>query len=135
MDKPRVLLADDNSAVADALAEILEGEFDVVGMVSDGLALLRAAQELRPDIIITDISMPLMNGVEAIRELRKARSTAKIIALTVHKEAELAAALFRDGASGYVVKHDAGEELLVALHEVISGRLYVPALITGRNEI
>jgi DNA-binding NarL/FixJ family response regulator len=132
MNKPRVLLADDNVALAKALAEVLEGECELVGVVYDGRALLNAAQELRPDIIVTDISMPQMSGVEVFRRLKEDGSTAKIIVLTVHQEPQLAAALLRDGVSGYVVKQFAGEELLTALHEVLRGCAYITPLITDK---
>ena len=133
MNKARVLLADDNLVVAKALAELLEDEFELVGVVHDGCALLKAAQELRPDVIVTDISMPQMSGLEVARQLKKDGASAKIIMLTVHQEPELAAMALQDGASGYVVKQSAGEELLTALHEVLRGCAYVTPLITEKR--
>jgi DNA-binding NarL/FixJ family response regulator len=129
MNKTRVLLADDNLVLAKALAELLEAEFELVGVVHDGCALLKAVQELRPDIIVTDISMPRMSGLEVARQLKHDGASAKVIILSVHQEPELAAMALRDGASGYVVKESAGEELLTALHEVLRGRSYVTPLI------
>jgi DNA-binding NarL/FixJ family response regulator len=129
MLKARVLLADDNAAVANALAEILEDECELVGIVHDGLALLTAAQKLQPDVIIADISMPLMSGLDVARQLQQTGATIKIILLTAHQEPELAACALQNGASGYVLKHCAGEELLTALDEVIRGRTYVTPLI------
>jgi DNA-binding NarL/FixJ family response regulator len=120
-----VLLADDNATVAKLLADLLEDEFEVVGIVHDGRTLLKAAQELSPDVIVTDISMPLINGLDAARQLKLAGATAKIVLLSAHQEPELAAGALQSGASGYVLKHRAGEELVTALREVISGRAYV----------
>jgi DNA-binding NarL/FixJ family response regulator len=133
MNRARVLLADDNFVLTKALAELLEYEFELVGVVHDGCALLKAARELQPDVIVTDISMPRMSGVEAVRQLKEEGSTAKIIVLTVHQEPQLAAALFQDGVSGYVVKQCAGEELLTALHEVLRGCSYITPLITEKT--
>jgi DNA-binding NarL/FixJ family response regulator len=130
MNKTRVLLADDHTIVAEGLRGLLEDEFDLVGMVNDGRALLEAAQKLRPDVIVADISMPLLNGLDAARQLKREGATAKIIILTMHAEAQLAAEAFRAGASGYLLKTSAGEELINAIHEVVKGRAYVTPLIT-----
>src|SRR5262249_39062359 len=130
MNKTRVLLADDHTIVAEGLRSLLEGEFEFVGTVGDGRALLDAAQKLKPDVIVADISMPLLNGLDAARHLKRAGATAKIIFLTMHAEAQFAAEAFRAGASGYLLKSSAGEELITAIHEVIKGRAYVTPLIT-----
>src|SRR5215475_12799316 len=130
MSKTRVLLADDHTIVAEGLRSLLEGEFEFVGTVGDGRALLDAAQKLNPDVIVADISMPLLNGLDAVRQLKRDGVTAKIIFLTMHTEAQLAAEAFRAGASGYLLKSSAGEELITAIHEVIKGRSYVTPLIT-----
>ena len=130
MSKPRVLLADDHTIVAEGLRSLLEGEFEFVGAVSDGRALLDAAQKLKPDVIVADISMPLLNGLDAARHLKRDGVTAKIVFLTMHAEAQLAAEAFRAGASGYLLKSSAGEELIAAIHEVIKGHAYVTPLIT-----
>jgi DNA-binding NarL/FixJ family response regulator len=130
MSKTRVLLADDHTIVAEGLRSLLEGEFEFVGTVGDGRALLEAAQKLKPDVIVADISMPLLNGLDAARQLKRDGVTAKIIFLTMHTEAQFAAEAFRAGASGYVLKSSAGEELITAIHEVIKGRAYVTPLIT-----
>jgi DNA-binding NarL/FixJ family response regulator len=132
MSRKRVLLADDNVVLAKALAELLEDEFELVDVVHDGPALLKAAQKLRPDVIVTDISMPRMSGLEVARQLKHDGASAKVIILSVHQEPELAAMALRDGASGYVVKESAGEELLTALHEVLRGRCYFTPLITEK---
>lgn len=130
MSKTRVLLADDHTIVAEGLRSLLEGEFDFVGTVGDGRALLDAAQKLKPDVIVADISMPLLNGLDAARQLKREGSTAKIVFLTMHVDAQLAAEAFRAGASGYLLKSSAGEELITAIHEVVKGRAYVTPLIT-----
>jgi DNA-binding NarL/FixJ family response regulator len=130
MSKPRVLLADDHTIVAEGLRSLLEDEFEFVGAVSDGRALLEAARNLSPDVIVADISMPLLNGLDAARQLKRDGVTAKIVFLTMHAEAQLAAEAFRAGASGYLLKSSAGEELITAIHEVIKGRAYVTPLIT-----
>jgi len=130
MSKPRVLLADDHTIVAEGLRSLLEGEFEFVGAVSDGRALLDAAQKLEPDVIVADISMPLLNGLDAARQLKRDGVKAKIVFLTMHAEAQLAAEAFRAGASGYLLKSSAGEELIAAIHEVIKGHAYVTPLIT-----
>ncbi|MGH9835247.1 MAG: response regulator [Blastocatellia bacterium] len=130
MSKTRVLLADDHTIVAEGLRSLLEGEFEFVGTVGDGRALLEAARKLDPDVIVADISMPLLNGLDAVRQLKRGGSTAKIVFLTMHSEAQLAAEAFRAGASGYLLKSSAGEELVTAIHEVVKGRAYVTPLIT-----
>jgi DNA-binding NarL/FixJ family response regulator len=130
MSKTRVLLADDHTIVAEGLRSLLEGEFEFVGTVGDGRALLDAARNLKPDVIVADISMPLLNGLDAARQLTRDGVTAKIVFLTMHAEAHLAAEAFRAGASGYVLKSSAGEELIAAIHEAAKGRAYVTPLIT-----
>jgi len=130
--KPRttVLLADDHAMVVEGLAVLLKERFDLVGTVGDGNALLEAARKLRPDVIIADVEMPVLSGLEALRRLTAAKSPAKIIMLTMHPDAELATEAFRAGASGYVLKVSAGEELVTAIQEVVQGRMYLTPLIT-----
>src|SRR4029453_8977091 len=130
MSKTKVLLADDHTIVAEGLRSLLEGEFEFVGTVGDGRALLDAARNLKPDVIVADISMPLLNGLDAARQLKRDGVTAKIVFLTMHTEAQFAAEAFRAGASGYLLKSSAGEELITAIHEVSKGRSYVTPLIT-----
>ena len=129
MKRPRVLLADDHALVLDGLRKILEPECEVVGAVEDGRSLLTAAARLKPDIILLDISMPLLNGVEAARRLRAAAPGAKVIFVTMHADATYVAGAFRAGASGYVLKRCASLELLKAINQVLSGREYVTPLI------
>ena len=129
MKRPRVLLADDHTLVLDGLRKILEPECEVVGAVEDGRSLLAAAKQLQPDIILLDISMPLLNGVEAARRLRAAAPGAKVIFVTMHADATYVAGAFRAGASGYVLKRCASLELLKAINQVLSGREYVTPLI------
>jgi DNA-binding NarL/FixJ family response regulator len=126
----RVLLADDHAMVAEGLSALLKDSFTLLGTVSDGRALLAAAAELRPDVIVADISMPLLNGLDAIRQIRSKQPGAKIVVLTMHSESELAVEAFRAGASAYVLKTCAGEELVLAIREVAQGRAYVSSLIT-----
>ena len=130
--KPRtkVLLADDHAMVVEGLAALLKEHFDLVGTVGDGNALLEAARKLRPDVIIADVAMPAMSGLEALRRLTAAKSAVKIIMLTMHPDAELATEAFRAGASGYVLKVAAGDELITAIQEVMQGKMYLTPLIT-----
>ena len=128
--RTKVLLADDHAMVAEGLANLLKDRFDLVGTVGDGSALIDAARKLRPDVIIADMTMPVLSGLEALRRLKAAKSDAKIIFLTMHADAELATEAIRAGASGYVLKISAGEELITAIQEVVQGRMYLTPLIT-----
>lgn len=123
------MLADDHAVVAEGLQALLEDSFEVIGVVHDGRALLEAAETLRPDVIVTDVSMPLMNGLEAIRQIRSRRPDAKVIVLTMHRDTQLAAEAFRAGVSGYLLKVSPGEELINAIREVAEGRSYVTTLL------
>lgn len=116
-----VLLADDHAIVAEGLASLLQREFSLIGTVADGAQLVEAARKLRPDVIVTDVAMPGMSGLEALRRLKADAIPAKVIFLTMHADAQLAAEAFRAGASGFVVKHAAGKELIVAIHTVLRG--------------
>ena len=128
--RTKVLLADDHAIVAEGLATLLKGHFDLVGTVGNGNELIDLARKLRPDVIVTDIAMPVLGGLEALRRLKATRSEAKVIFLTMHADAQLATEAFRAGASGYVLKQSAGEELIAAIHEVLQGRTYLTPLIT-----
>jgi DNA-binding NarL/FixJ family response regulator len=129
MPKVKVLIADDHTVVAEGLQALLRDEFDLVGTVHDGRALLEAVETLRPDVIVTDISMPLLNGLDAIRQIRARKADAKVVVLTMHRETELAADAFRAGASGYLLKISPGEELIAAIHHAANGRAYVTSML------
>lgn len=131
MTKPRVLIADDHKIVLEGLKRLLSSEFDVVGAVGDGRELLDAADRLRPDVIVADISMPSLSGIEAVRQMKKARDTVKVVLLTMHPEVAYARSGFEAGASGYVLKHSAPDELITAVREALEGRTYVTPLIAG----
>ena len=131
MKKPRVLLADDHQIVLEGLKSLLAGEFDVVGSVQDGRALVDQAATLRPDVIVADISMPQLNGIEAARQIKKTDQNIKIVFLTMHPDATYAANAFEAGASGFVLKHSAPSELITAIHEAMKGQTYVTPLIAG----
>ena len=125
MTKPSILLADDHALVREGMHSILEPEFEVVGEAKDGWELVRAAVDLRPDVIVADIAMPNLNGLEAIRQLKKKNLSAKIIVLTMHTGVDFAVEAFRLGASGYLLKVDAPEELVRAIREALAGRIYI----------
>ena len=129
MNKPRVLLADDHTLVLEGFKKLLEGQCEVVGSVEDGRALLATAQRLQPDIIALDISMPLLNGIDAARQLRKIVPQAKLIFVTMHADQAYVSQAFKAGASGYLLKRSAGSELMQAIHAVTSGNYYVTSLI------
>lgn len=125
----RVLLADDYKMVAEALGSLLKDSFDLVGIVGDGRSLLEQAARLKPDVIVTDIYIPLLNGVDALKELRSCGIDSKVVFLTGHADPKLAAETFRAGASGFLSKQSAAEELIQAIQQVAQGRLYVTPLI------
>ena len=129
MKRPRILLADDHTLVLEGLKRILDPEFELAGTVEDGLALLDAAQNLEPDVILLDISMPLLNGIEAARRLRKSLPRTKLVFLTMHADRTYVAEAFRAGASAYLLKRSAVSELVFAIHEVLKGRYYIAPLI------
>lgn len=131
MPRPRVLLADDHVMVAQGLGRLLENEVEIVATVSDGGALVEEAQKHRPDIIVADVTMPVMNGLEAMRRLRRLGVRARFIFLTLHAEPELASEAMRAGASGYVLKQAAGDELIEAIRAVADGLTYLTPLITA----
>ncbi|HEX4795809.1 MAG TPA: response regulator transcription factor [Humisphaera sp.] len=129
--RPRVLLADDHKIVAQALASYLREECNLVGVVENGVQLLDAARALQPDVIVSDISMPVLSGVEALRQLRLEGLPCKVIFLTMHCEPSLVSQALQAGADGYVAKNAAGEELITAIREVMLGRAYVSPQIAG----
>lgn len=125
----QVLLADDHMLVAEGLASLLREEFELVGQASDGRALLRLASALKPEVVVTDITMPLLNGMDAMRELRRVAPETRVVVVTMHADPRLAAEALRAGATGYVLKHSAGHELIHAVREVSCGRVYITPLI------
>ena len=129
MTQPRVLLADDHAMVLAGLRKILEPEYDLVGTAGDGRELLELAASLKPDVVVVDISMPLLNGLDAVRQLKKTDSSVKVVFLTMHADVDFATEAFRAGASGYLLKHSAVEELPKAINEALQGRVYITPLV------
>ena len=129
MTQPRVLLADDHAMVLAGLRKILEPEYDLVGTAGDGRELLELAASLKPDVVVVDISMPLLNGLDAVRQLKKTDSSVKVVFLTMHADVDFATEAFRGGASGYLLKHSAVEELPKAINEALQGRVYITPLV------
>ncbi len=129
MSRLRVLLADDHTMFAQGLQSFLEDEFELVGTVADGQALVEAALRLNPDVIVVDVSMPVMNGFDAVRQLKKNGIRAKIIFLTMHADASFMEEAIRCGGSGYVLKQSAGEELIYAIGQVFAGHKYITPLV------
>lgn len=130
MTRPRVLMADDHSIVLAGLRKLVETEGEVVGMVEDGRALVEEAQKLCPDIILLDISMPLLNGLDAARQLKKLVPESKLIFLTMHTSPTYAIEAFKAGASGYLIKRSAASELKQAIQAVLRGQHYLTPMIT-----
>jgi DNA-binding NarL/FixJ family response regulator len=131
MKRPRVLLADDHVIVAEGLRGLLEPEFELIGIVQDGRALLDAADKLQPDVIVADISMPLLNGIDAVRQIRKNGWNIKVVFLTMHPDVAYAVSAFEAGAMGYVLKHSAPSELITAIRSALNGTTYVTPLLAG----
>ena len=129
--RPKVLLADDHAIIAEGLARLIEDVADLVGRVNDGVRLVEETRRLRPDIVVADITMPGMSGIDAMRRLKAEKSEARFIFLTIHTEARLAAEAMRSGASAYLLKQAAGDELFDAIQAVAQGRTYLTPLITG----
>jgi DNA-binding NarL/FixJ family response regulator len=130
MKPPRLILADDHKLILDALKNLVEPEFEVVGMFGDGLSLLEAAPKLNPNIIVLDIGMPMMNGINAGQRLKQLMPSVRLIYLTMDEDPDMAAEAFRLGASGYLLKKSAGAELVQALRQVVRGGTYVTPLMT-----
>jgi len=131
MKKQRILLADDHKIVLEGLKGLLEREFELVGTVEDGRSLVAQAARLRPDVIVADISMPRLNGIDAVRQIKKNDPSIKVVFLTMHPDPSYAAGAFEAGASGFVLKHSASSELVTAIKEAIQGRTYVTPLVAG----
>jgi DNA-binding NarL/FixJ family response regulator len=125
----RVVLAENQALVAQGFQALLKDSFEVVGVVNDGRSLVDAAETLHPDVIVTAISLPLLNGLDAIRQIRAGHPDSKIVVLTVHPEAELAVEALRAGASGYLLKTSPVDELISAIRHVAEGRAYVTTML------
>jgi DNA-binding NarL/FixJ family response regulator len=130
MTRTRVILADDHRLLREAFMHLLEPHCDVVDAVADGRALLRAATEQRPDLVVLDVAMPVLNGLDTARQLKRSTPEIKIIFLTMSEDPDLAAEAFRVGASGYLLKNSAATELVQAIQEVSQGRAYVTPMAT-----
>lgn len=133
MNRPTILLADDHQMFAQGLQSLLEDEFDLVGTVKNGKDLVDTALRLKPEVIVVDISMPVLNGFDAVRQLKKDGTSAKMIFLTMHADPTLIAEAFRCGGSGYVLKQSAGEELISAIWHVLQGNEYVTPLVATES--
>jgi DNA-binding NarL/FixJ family response regulator len=125
MTKPRVLLADDHRMVAEALQGLLAEEFELVGIVEDGRAMVAAARTLRPDVIVADISMPQLNGIDALVPLKRDNPDVRVVFLTMHRDAAYARRALEAGAFGYVLKHSAPAELVLAVRAALQGRTFI----------
>ena len=131
MSRSSILIADDHQILAEGIRGLVEPEFQVVGVVADGRELLAAAAELQPDIIVADITMPSLNGIDAAVKLREANVAAKVIFLTQHRDVAYARRAIEAGAVGYVLKHSLSSELLTAIREALAGRTYITPMIAG----
>jgi DNA-binding NarL/FixJ family response regulator len=129
-NQPKVIIADDHAFVADVCKKLLEPDYDVVATVGDGRALVRVAATLKPQVVILDIGMPLLNGLDAGQQVKGLLHSVKLIYLTMHEDADLAAEAFRRGASGYVLKSCAASELTTALRKVLTGLVYLSPAIS-----
>jgi DNA-binding NarL/FixJ family response regulator len=135
MKRPRVLLADDHTLLVEAFRKLLESAYDVVGTVGDGHSLLDAAPALKPDVVLIDVAMPRLNGLEAGRRLKQIMPAVKLIFLTVNEDPDLAVKAMRQGASGYLLKTSAASELFHAIQAALKGSSYVtPQIARGMQE-
>jgi DNA-binding NarL/FixJ family response regulator len=133
MTRPRVLLADDHALMVDGLRKLLERDFELVGAVHDGRALLAAARALRPDVILVDISMPRLNGIDAVRQLRVLVPESRLVIVTMHADPTYVAEAFKAGASAYLVKRSAVGELVEGIRAVLRGQRYVARALPPRS--
>ena len=129
--RPRLLLADDHRMVAEGLKSLLSSEFELLDVVEDGRALVAAAKRLRPDVIVADITMPHLNGIDALRQLKKDDPSVKVVFLTMHQEVAYARRALEAGASGFVLKHSAPAELITAIRAALSGKTYITPALAG----
>ena len=131
MNRPRVLLADDHRMVAEGLRSLLAEDFELVGLVEDGRAMVAAARDLQPDVIVADISMPHLNGIDALARLKKDNPDIKVVMLTMHPDAAYARRALDAGALGFVLKHAAPAELVMAIRAALKGKTFVTPALTG----
>src|SRR6266404_5624095 len=131
MTRPRILIADDHQILAEGLRGLLEPEFEVVGMVADGRELVAAAKQHRPDVIVADVTMPALNGIDAAVQLRELGVAAKVVFLTMHRDVAYARRALEAGAAGFVLKHSVASELVTAVREALRGQTYVTPMIAG----
>jgi len=131
MSRPRVLLADDHRIVAEGLKGILTPEFELVGIVEDGRALVEAAQKTAIDVIVADIGMPELNGIDALEQLKEQDPNVKVVFLTMHREVAYARRALEAGAVGFVLKHSAPEELVMAIRAAINGQTFISPAMAG----
>jgi DNA-binding NarL/FixJ family response regulator len=127
--KPRILLADDHPPLLEAASTLLRPHFDLVGVVTDGAMLVSEALRLRPDVIVTDITMPVVTGIDAVVQLHKSWSSAKVVFLTIHSEEEFLKACMAEGASGYVLKSRMKTHLVLAIDAALEGRTYISPFV------
>ena len=130
MPKPRIIIADDHTLLVEAFEKLLAPECDVVAKVGDGRALLAAVREHRPDAVVLDLSMPLLNGLDAGRQIKQSHPSVRLVFVTMNEDPDLAAEAFRVGGSAFLLKRSAGTELLTAIREAMKGRSYVTPLVT-----
>lgn len=131
MTRPRVLIADDHVLLLEAFERMLEADFEIVGRAADGRELVKLALELEPDAIVTDMTMPELNGLDAAKQILERLPKTRVVLLTVHEDAALAADALRVGVAGFVVKRSAAGELQRALGEALAGRTYLTPLVAG----
>ena len=132
MKRPRVLLADDHRLVAEGLKSLLSSEFELLDVVEDGRALIAAAKKLQPDVIVADVTMPHLNGIEAFVQLKKDHPGVKVVFLTMHQDVAYARRALEAGASGFVLKHSAPAELVTAIRAALNGQTYVTPALAGQ---
>ena len=130
-ERPRVLLADDHRMFAEGIKHILAPEFELLGVVEDGIALLEAAELLKPDVVVADITMPRLNGIDATKRLKQMDDRIRIVLLTMHPEVAFVRRAFDAGASGYVLKHSAPEELIAAIRAALMDKTFVTPTLAG----
>ena len=134
MSRPKVLLADDHKELVQSLVRFLGQEVEIVGIVSDGQALVDAARQLQPEVIVADVSMPVKSGWDAFNELRTSGLGVPFVFLTAHDDADVVAEIMAAGAAGFVLKRAAGDELVAAIREALRGGVFVSALIARRKD-